>query len=102
MGPNLRRSQFLTLLESFEGRDDVTWLWYAGVHPQAVLEIRDRLNLDGRLPTSFYLAVLTRKPDLDWMRSTLERESGAGRYGGRRTHAHPRRFCWLATESQCP
>lgn len=55
------------------GRDDVTWLWYAGVHPQAVLKIRDRLNLDGRLPTSFYLAVLTRKPDLDWMRTTLER-----------------------------
>lgn len=55
------------------GRDDVTWLWCAGVHPAQVLDVRERLGLEGRLPTSFYLAVLTRKPDLDWMRATLER-----------------------------
>ena len=54
------------------GRADVGRLWQAGVHPRYVLETREALGLTGRMPASFYLAVVTRRPDLEWMRSTLE------------------------------
>jgi hypothetical protein len=53
------------------GRRDVTNLWYAGVHPRTVTDIRDQLGVTGRLPARFYLGVLARGTDLRWMADTL-------------------------------
>jgi hypothetical protein len=53
------------------GQKDVTSLWYAGIHPRWVLEVRDALGITGRLPARFYLGILLRKTDLSWMGVTL-------------------------------
>lgn len=54
------------------GADGVVRLWDAGAHPRVVLAVHDAVAPDGpALPPSFYLGVLARGHDLDWLRNTL-------------------------------
>lgn len=47
-------------------------LWDAGIHPDVVLQVHQRVAPDRRaLPTWFYLGVVTRRPDLAWITHTV-------------------------------
>lgn len=53
-------------------RRGLEYLWDAGLHPQMIKAIRETVWPDGPpLPVWFYLGVMSRRPDLDWIASTL-------------------------------
>lgn len=60
------------------GRQDVSALWYCGVHPDRLVEIHTRIGVPGRLPTGLYLSTLTRHADLDWLGTTMRDAGVAG------------------------
>ena len=83
-------------------------LWGAGVPPELVMEVQERvLPRGGPLPTSAYLGAAFRCEDLDWLRSTVSQAPDADvdpdtvvwaawSYGnGDRIHPHARGD-WLA------
>lgn len=80
-------------------------LWGAGVPPELVLEVQERvLPRGGPLPTAAYLGAAFRCDDLDWLASTVRHCAAdpdavtwaAWAYGtGDRTHPHARGE-WLA------
>jgi hypothetical protein len=83
-------------------------LWGAGVPPELVMEVQERvLPRGGPLPTAAYLGAAFRCDDLDWLRSTVAQAPDRGldpdvvvwaawSYGtGDRTHPHARGD-WLA------
>lgn len=48
-------------------------LWRAGVPPELVVLVHERVAVAGRaLPAGFYLGVLTKRPDLAWIRGAAE------------------------------
>ena len=84
-------------------------LWGAGVPPELVTEVQERvLPHGGPLPTAAYLGAAYRCEDLEWLRSTVGRSPDGGpdpdavvwaawSYGnGDRTHPHARGD-WLAS-----
>lgn len=53
------------------GTRDVAWLWEAGIHPELVWTVHDRLGTGHPLPARFYLGVVWNRPDLRWVADTL-------------------------------
>ncbi|WP_146843596.1 hypothetical protein, partial [Cellulomonas composti] len=50
------------------GRQELEWLWDAGVHPARVAEIHAGLGASGRLPVQVVHAVATGEVELGWLR----------------------------------
>lgn len=48
-----------------------TRLWERGLHPEQVDRIAARVGATRELPDDFYLGVMCRRPDLDWLSATL-------------------------------
>jgi hypothetical protein len=58
--------------EAVRERRGVEYLWDAGLHPEMIKAVRAAVWPDGPpLPVWFYLGVMSRRPDLGWIASTL-------------------------------
>ncbi len=51
-------------------RTDAEELWASGLSPVRVRAMHEAVAAEGPLPVAFYLGVLSRRPDLDWVRDT--------------------------------